>query len=118
MLLQCRRVISSHPLTTYTGSQVLPALSPEGDAVAFIWKSNAQTGYHLFVKSLKSGAPVRVTSGSDEDYSPAWSPDGRQLAFIQRSGSLSAVEVIAVVGGSERHRYTHCLSTQVGSMEV
>jgi Tol biopolymer transport system component/DNA-binding winged helix-turn-helix (wHTH) protein len=96
----------SHPLTTYPGSQVQPALSPEGDAVAFIWSKGPDEVGHLFVKAVNSGAPMRVTSGPGQDFSPAWSPNGRELALIRRSGSESAVEVVSVVGGSERRVYT------------
>jgi Tol biopolymer transport system component/DNA-binding winged helix-turn-helix (wHTH) protein len=96
----------SHPLTTYPGSQLEPALSPGGDAVAFVWNQSGRADNHLYVKALKSGAPVRVTSGEDQEYSPAWSPDGLSLAFFRHSESATTVEVIPALGGSERQVYT------------
>jgi Tol biopolymer transport system component/DNA-binding winged helix-turn-helix (wHTH) protein len=96
----------SHPLTTYPGSQLEPALSPSGDAVAFVWNQSGRAGNHLYVKALKSGAPVRVTTGEDQEYSPAWSPDGLSLAFFRHSESATTVEVIPAWGGSERQVYT------------
>ncbi|RME57525.1 MAG: S9 family peptidase, partial [Caldilineae bacterium] len=42
----------------------------------------------LFLLSLADGAARQLTSGTQQDHSPAWSPDGRQIAFISdRSGS-------------------------------
>jgi Tol biopolymer transport system component len=96
----------SHPLTTYPGSQLEPALSPSGDAVAFVWNQSGRAGNHLYVKALKSGAPVRVTTGEDQEYSPAWSPDGLSLAFFRHSESATTGEVIPAWGGSERQVYT------------
>jgi len=96
----------SHPLTTYPGSQLQPALSPGGDAVAFIWNQSGHAGSHLYVKALKSGTPVRVTIGEDQEYSPAWSPDGLFLAFFKHSKDATTVEVIPAMGGSERQVYT------------
>jgi Tol biopolymer transport system component/DNA-binding winged helix-turn-helix (wHTH) protein len=94
----------SHPLTTYPGSQLQPALSPGGDAIAFIWNQNGQTK-HLYVKSLRSDVPVRITSGTGDELNPAWSPDGHSIAFIRRSEREADVEIIPSLGGSERSVY-------------
>jgi Tol biopolymer transport system component len=94
----------THPLTTYPGSQVQPALSPGGDAIAFIWNRNDQTK-HLYVKSLHSDVPVRITSGQGDELNPAWSPDGHSIAFIRRSDKEADVEIIPSLGGSERSVY-------------
>ena len=96
----------SRPLTTYPGSQLQPALSPRGDAVAFVWRQGEHQGHHIYVLSLRSGAPVRVTSGEDQEFSPAWSPDGLSLAFIRQSSTGSSVEIMPALGGSERQVYT------------
>jgi Tol biopolymer transport system component/DNA-binding winged helix-turn-helix (wHTH) protein len=95
----------SHPLTTYPGSQLQPALSPGGDTVAFIWNQGGRIGSHLYVKALKSGTPVRVTTGEDQEYSPAWSPDGLSLAFVRHSDSETTINIIPAIGGSERQVY-------------
>jgi Tol biopolymer transport system component/DNA-binding winged helix-turn-helix (wHTH) protein len=96
----------SHPLTTYPGSQLQPALSPDGETVAFVWNRTGNQGHQIYVKAVKSGAPVRVTSGDDQEFSPAWSPDGHSLAFIRQSATESMVDVIPALGGSERQVYT------------
>jgi hypothetical protein len=49
------------------------------------------------------GDPVRLTTGSEDDFAPAWSPDGRFIAFLQaRVHSHAAVVIMPAVGGPER----------------
>ena len=39
---------------------------------------------HIYVKLIGTGGPpLRLTTGSASDYSPAWSPDGRYIAFLR-----------------------------------
>jgi Tol biopolymer transport system component/DNA-binding winged helix-turn-helix (wHTH) protein len=97
---------TSHPLTTYSGYQLQPALSPSGNAVAFVWLKPNEHGGHIYIKALNSDEPVRLTSSAGEELSPAWSPDGQSLALIKLSESGSFVEVVPAVGKSERQVYT------------
>jgi len=47
--------------------------------------------------------PVRLTTDSRRDFSPAWSPDGQTIAFGRIvSNARSAVYLIPVHGGPER----------------
>ena len=52
-----------------------PVISPDGNTLVF----NAFG--HLYYQSLPGGAPQRVTSDSDFEFSPMFSPDGDQLAY-------------------------------------
>ena len=45
--------------------------------------------------------PVRLTTGAEGDFAPAWSPDGRRIAFW-RDGSPPLVVLMSALGGSER----------------
>lgn len=94
----------SRPLTTYPGSQLQPAFSPDGSAVAFVWVKPNDIS-HIYIISLGSESPVRLTTSSDQELSPAWSPDGRQIAFIRHSEKQSSINVISQLGGSEREVY-------------
>lgn len=97
---------SSHPLTTYPGSQRQPALSPDGNAVAFIWQKPEENEGHIYIKLLTSESPVRLTSGTGAELSPAWSPDGRQIAFIRRQDEKATLHLISAFGGSDQELYT------------
>ena len=53
----------TRPLTTYPGSEVYPALSPDGDRVVFAWDHEKPDSFDLYVKQIGSdAAPVRLTS--------------------------------------------------------
>jgi Tol biopolymer transport system component/DNA-binding winged helix-turn-helix (wHTH) protein len=95
----------SRPLTTYPGSQLLPALSPDGSAITFVWKKEGEEHGHIYVKQMGSEAPAELTSGDSDELSPAWSPDGRTIAFIRHNDVRSAVVTIPAIGGSERLVY-------------
>jgi Tol biopolymer transport system component len=54
------------------------------------------------VRLIGGGTPLRLTSGLNQDRSPAWSPDGRSIAFLRVFNSASAIYVIPALGGPER----------------
>lgn len=72
----------------------LPQLTPwptpdpftAGGSVAFTLKTGGQTD--LYMLSVGSAEPIRLTYDPADDREPAWSPNGRQLAFSShRNGS-------------------------------
>ncbi|HUV12282.1 MAG TPA: protein kinase, partial [Acidobacteriota bacterium] len=49
------------PLTTYSGSEIHAALSPDGRQVAFVWKKEESDSYDLYVRLLRGGNPLQLT---------------------------------------------------------
>ena len=91
------------PLTTYSGAEISPSFSPEGDRVAFSWNGPKQDNYDIYIKQIGAKEPVRLTRDPAPDLGPAWSPDGRWIAFQRRlSGEKSGVFLITDAGGAER----------------
>lgn len=91
------------PLTSFGGRILWPALSPDGNQVAFVWNGETQDTFDLYVKLVGPGAPVRLTTVPGTESSPAWSPDGRQIAFLRQLPSGEWVlAVIPALGGPER----------------
>jgi Tol biopolymer transport system component/tRNA A-37 threonylcarbamoyl transferase component Bud32 len=86
------------PLTTYTGLEYEPALSPDGNQIAFAWEGDRKENFDIYVRLVEGGAALRLTKGTKPAHSPAWSPDGRRLAFVRDD----AVYTIPALGGVER----------------
>jgi Tol biopolymer transport system component len=90
-------------LTSYTGQQRSPALSPDGKQVAFSWDGERGDNVDIYVKLVDAGAPLRLTQAPEDDNLPAWSPDGRFLAFVRLSKQgKGGYYVIPALGGAER----------------
>ena len=71
------------------------AWSPDGSMVAF--SADGQ----IFVKSLRSGRTVRVTSGVPHD-KPAWMPDSRSLVVVRQTTPANSDLVrLSAQGGPE-----------------
>ena len=92
--------LSGIPLTSYTGFQGYPALSPDGGQFAFSWDGDQENGRtQLYVSLVGHGSPVRLTNYPDKQaVFPSWSPDGQTIAF----GSGGRLLSIPALGGPER----------------
>jgi Tol biopolymer transport system component/DNA-binding winged helix-turn-helix (wHTH) protein len=67
-------------LTTHDGLDMQPALSPQGDAVAFA--SDRSGSFEIYVRTLSGGGiESPLTRDGGQNVQPAWSPDGSRLAY-------------------------------------
>jgi hypothetical protein len=94
------------PITSLEGMERDPRLSPDGEQLAFVWNGEGDGYFHLYVKLVGGGDPLRLTGAPANDYSPAWSPDGREIAFIREGESGHEVFSIPALGGPERRLTT------------
>jgi len=96
---RARAAPSQHePLTTYDGNEAAPSFSPDGSQIAFSWDGPNQDNHEIYVKTVGSDPPLRLTATPGPEGSPAWSPDGRHIAFLRANG----IFLIPPTGGSER----------------
>ncbi len=86
-------------VTTWSGLDFFPALSADGNIVAF---SSDRTGkFEIYVKQLVSGADeAQLTSDGRQNFQPDFSPDGRLIAY--HSKDRGGVWVVPVMGGTAR----------------
>ncbi|RSL16249.1 serine/threonine protein kinase [Edaphobacter aggregans] len=70
----------------------LPAVSPDGERIAFTAAATSTDAERLFVRSLNAANATEIPTPGSNVISPFWSPDGRQIAFFSR-GSLQKVDL-------------------------
>jgi Tol biopolymer transport system component/DNA-binding winged helix-turn-helix (wHTH) protein len=93
------------PLTSYPGDERSPALSPDGNTVAFSWNGEKQNNQDIYLKVGDTEDPVRLTTDPAADIMPAWSPVGGDIAFVREQPvptAPAAIFVIPAFGGRER----------------
>jgi serine/threonine protein kinase len=93
------------PFTSSAGDKDFPAMSPDGNEVAFSWQGEKSTDpniHNIYVQLVGAGSPLRITSARASDLSPAWSPDGRFIAFEREAGQSYAYFIVPSLGGPER----------------
>jgi len=89
------------PFMTPSGLVSYPAFSPDGQVLAFTWEHRSLGSREIFVKAIGSDEPLRLTSNTVDDFSPAWSPDGTQIAFLRSAAGSSGIFVVSARGGAE-----------------
>ena len=109
--------IRTVPVTGFPGAEEWPALSPDGNRIAFVW-DRGKSGPHksLHVQMIGSGEPLRLTDSVLHEFSPVWSPDGKEVAFLRETelgeSRESDVLVISALGGPVRRLAT------VGAVDI
>ena len=99
-------------VTTLQGEERDPALSPDGQAVAFAWEEDLSNGdnYNLYVKHLNAPTPVQLTASGADDRRPTWAPDGQALAFIRLYRGQCGLFVMTLAERREQ-KLTNCAAT-------
>ena len=92
------------PLTAFDGYEMMPALSPDGQQLAFAWNGEKESGnVDIYVTFVGSPEPRRITTDPAMDVFPSWSPDGRHLAFVRQvTEHAGRVYLVSALGGLER----------------
>jgi serine/threonine protein kinase/Tol biopolymer transport system component len=69
-----------------------PAVSPDGERIAFTAAATILEADRLFVRPLNAPAATEIPLAGLDPHFPFWSPDGRQIAFSS-GGTLQRVDV-------------------------
>jgi Tol biopolymer transport system component/DNA-binding winged helix-turn-helix (wHTH) protein len=99
---------STTPLISLPGEQSMPAFSPDGSRVAFLWRAPDAKQAGIYAAVVGRQSLVRLSEGGN-DYSPVWSPDGREVAFLRDSKDKFFVYTAPALGGTEKIVYTGLL---------
>jgi TolB protein len=78
--------------------------SPDGGSMVLISSRHGGMRVHILdASSDRGGSDLRqITSGPNEDDSPAWSPGGTQIAFVSVRGDVSDIFVMNADGSNVR----------------
>jgi Tol biopolymer transport system component len=89
------------PLTSGTGNNAGPVVSPDGTTVFFV--SNRSGAYWVYSVPVGGGSAVQVPGTNGILGRPALSPDGKRLAFARFNTISSLSEVVArdLVAGTQ-----------------
>lgn len=88
-------------VTTYPGVESAPALSPDGQSLAFIWDGGESGVSDLYVQEIGDSEPRRLTETPESEGSPTWSPDGSRIAFVRSDGTNRSILSLPKAGGPE-----------------
>jgi Tol biopolymer transport system component/DNA-binding winged helix-turn-helix (wHTH) protein len=89
------------PAISLPGDQSMPALSADGNRLAFVWGAPQRNESGIFIAVLGTQGLVRITK-NERDCSPAWSPDGNHLAFLRFEDNRFSVMIVPALGGHEK----------------
>lgn len=78
-----------------------PAISPDGQTIAFSYKGD------LFTVPVTGGMATQLTTNPSYDAAPVWSPDGRRIAFLSMRAGNGDVYVVDRMGGEPRRLTTN-----------
>jgi tricorn protease len=81
-------------LTSHPGEESLPAISPDGQTLAFTAQYEGPT--EVYTMPLAGGRPVRRTCGAGRVTFVGWTPDGRLLYGTDRYSTLPSAQLIAL----------------------
>jgi len=100
--------LSTDPLSnvqsiTDSDDDTAPALSPDGQRVAFM--SRQDGNWEIYVVNIDGSEIQRLTDNAAEDGLPTWSPDGRVLAFVSNQGEGWGVWAMTPTGQDQQQLF-------------
>jgi len=91
----------THKQITFLGDAANPAISPDGNFVAYVTGKDKQ-GQKLMLQDLKGGQAIDLSDAS-EILAPRWSPDGTELAAERLDPPHKGTFLIPRLGGRPRY---------------
>jgi Tol biopolymer transport system component/predicted Ser/Thr protein kinase len=88
-------------LTSDTGLNTDPALSPDGKFLAFASDRGGEGNLDIWVRQMAGGEAIQLTKDPADDHEPVFSPDSSRIAFrSERDGG--GIYVMSAIGGEAK----------------
>ena len=100
--------ISRIKITSFTGDDGYPAVSPDGRRIAFYGKYDDRKTWSIHIANIDGTDMQRLTHVKNVwDSAPAWSPDGKTIVFAReypdsQKGWLEEIWLMNVDGSNQR----------------
>ncbi|MEP7362665.1 MAG: hypothetical protein ABI972_05370 [Acidobacteriota bacterium] len=89
-------------LSAEAGLEKTPALSPDGQQLAYSWNgTGGDEPFRLYVRPANGGAPKRLTESAGQDEFPQWSRDGKRLLYARHLGERVEVRTVDFQSGRD-----------------
>ena len=96
--------MSNPESVTQVGQDTAPALSPDGQKIAFM--SSQDGNWEIYLINADGSNQRRLTDNPARDGLPTWSPDGRAIAFVSNRDSGWSIMVMAPDGSQQQTLFT------------
>ena len=108
--------VTMKPLTSQAGWELAPALSPDGEAIAFTWSARLDGQRQIYVKREKDAEPRPVTASANGQIGYlVWSPDATRIAFKRRFPDNSGAIYWIDNNGGEEHKAVDVTNADLSS---
>ncbi len=87
------------PLTSYPGLEVLPAISADGNWVAFLADSADGGTLDLYAKRTSEETAFRLTRSREIELFPVWFAEADSLAYVVNGDSRATIYTLPRTGG-------------------
>ena len=87
-------------LTSSSGLNIDPALSPDGSLLAYASDREGTSGADIWLQPVAGGTARRLTTDEGDELEPSFSPDGASVFYSRRE--TGGIHQIGVLGGVPR----------------